>query len=203
MNTKQSINFLALIAVLLLLVNCKGQTENNDNQYDQSIETDNEERATDTPIESEAILNGASGSGSSGSAPFTKAGDESVRIKLSISNATPGTHAVHLHENGDCSAADATSAGGHWNPTNSKHGKRGTGDFHKGDIGNMTVDESGNGSLEMTIEGWTIGGSGDSDILNKAVIIHAGADDFTSQPSGAAGDRIACGVIEKKDVNNY
>jgi Cu-Zn family superoxide dismutase len=65
----------------------------------------------------------------------------------------------------------------------------------------MTVDANGNGALEMTVQGWTIGGAADSDILNKAVIIHDGADDFTSQPSGAAGNRIACGVIQKKQMS--
>ncbi len=207
MNTKHNVNFLGLIVILILLANCKGQTERQDDQTDLSTEettdlNDTETRAHYTPIESVAMLNAASGSNVSGKATFTQVGEDSVRIILSISNAKPGSHAVHLHEKGDCSAADATSAGGHWNPTNVKHGKRGDEEFHKGDIANMTVDESGNGSFEMTIEGWTIGGTGESDILNKAVIIHAGADDFTSQPSGAAGARIACGVIEKNQSMN-
>jgi Cu-Zn family superoxide dismutase len=204
MNTKQNINFLALITVLFLLSNCMGRTEKQNDQSDENIESSSytEESSEEIAADSEyvATLNSASGSNIIGSATFTKA-DDVVTIKLSISNATPGSHAVHLHENGDCSADDATSAGGHWNPTNTEHGKRGNENFHKGDIANIIVDADGNGSLEMTVRGWTIGGPTESDILNKAVIIHAGADDFTSQPSGAAGKRVACGVIEKKQVN--
>lgn len=209
MNTKHNLSFLALIAVLLLLTNCKSQPDGQNNQSEYGIEkssdtdADTIANAPDTTKESVAILMGASGSNVTGSATFTEVGDNAVEINLSISNAKPGSHAVHLHEKGDCSAVDATSAGGHWNPTNTKHGKRGSDEFHKGDIANMTVDEAGNGSLEMTVEGWTIGGAAESDILKKAVIIHDGADDFTSQPSGAAGSRVACGVIEKKSsVNN-
>ncbi|NJN27293.1 MAG: superoxide dismutase family protein [Cyclobacteriaceae bacterium] len=140
------------------------------------------------------ILN-SSGSELKGEATFKTNKDGKVEFKLTLENVAPGEHAVHLHENGDCSAADASSAGGHWNPTNEEHGKRGTGSFHKGDIGNVTVGDDGKGEMEMIIEGWSIGGNADSNILDKAVIIHAGADDFTSQPSGAAGDRIGCGVI--------
>ena len=70
------------------------------------------------------------------------------------------THAVHLHENGDCSAEDGSSAGGHWNPTMKPHGKRGDGtSFHKGDIGNMTVGNDGKGTMSMTVDGWSIGGA--------------------------------------------
>jgi Cu-Zn family superoxide dismutase len=202
MNTKQKTNLLALMAisVLFLLANCKGSTENQSGQNAYNAEESSETDAspTDAATESVAILQGTNGSQVTGSATFTEVGDESVKIELSISNAAPGSHAVHLHEKGDCSAVDASSAGGHWNPTDTAHGKRGSGEFHKGDIANMTVDEAGNGSLEMTVQGWTIGDATSSDILNKAVIIHDGPDDFTSQPSGAAGNRVACGVIEKK-----
>jgi Cu-Zn family superoxide dismutase len=202
MNKKQNTKLLALITAtaLFLLANCKGSTDNQQeqNEYDTDESLDEEVSATDATTECVAMLQGASGSNVTGSATFTEVGDASVQIRLSISNAEPGSHAVHLHENGDCSASDATSAGGHWNPTDTKHGKRGSGEFHKGDIANMTVDSVGNGSLEMTVQGWTIGGEAASDILNKAVIIHSGADDFTSQPSGNAGSRVACGVIEMK-----
>lgn len=144
-----------------------------------------------------ADITSASGSSVTGKATFTELEDGTIKFKLEAQNLEQGAHAVHLHENGDCSAPDAKSAGGHWNPTNTKHGKRGTGEFHKGDIGNMEVGKDGKGALEMTIEGWSIGGAEDSNILNKAVIIHAGADDFTSQPSGAAGAMIGCGVVKQ------
>ncbi|MEX2594437.1 MAG: superoxide dismutase family protein [Anditalea sp.] len=144
-----------------------------------------------------AILSGASDSNVTGTATFTQRGEDGeVHLMLRAENLPPGEHAVHLHENGDCSAPDATSAGGHWNPTDEEHGRRGENSFHSGDIENMTVGDDGIGTIDMNVEGWSIGGEEGSNILNKAVIIHAEPDDFTSQPSGAAGARIACGVIE-------
>ncbi|MEP2772259.1 MAG: superoxide dismutase family protein [Fulvivirga sp.] len=159
------------------------------------------EDATDEEalVEAEAQLSSASGSEVSGVATFTDLGDGTVTFKISIENATPGSHAIHLHQNGDCSATDATSAGGHWNPAEVDHGKRAVDmQFHAGDIDNVEVGEDGKGVMEMTIEGWSIGGADSTDIINRAVIIHAGADDFESQPSGAAGARVACGVIQMK-----
>lgn len=146
-----------------------------------------------------ADLSPASGSNVTGKIHFKQMGD-SIKLTLDAKNIAPGKHALHLHEKGDCSAADASSAGGHWNPTNTKHGKRGgKGAFHKGDIDNFVANKDSTAHFEMTVGGWTIGGDKKSNILGKSVIIHAGADDFTSQPSGAAGKRIACGIIEKKN----
>jgi Cu-Zn family superoxide dismutase len=143
-----------------------------------------------------ATISSASGSEVTGTATFTQLEDGKVNLVLNVENLTPGEHAVHLHEKGDCSAPDATSAGPHWNPTGDEHGKRGENGFHAGDISNITVGEDGVGTVDMDVEGWTIGDSADSDILNKAIIIHADPDDFTSQPAGAAGARVACGVIQ-------
>lgn len=147
-----------------------------------------------------AEMSSASGSEATGEATFTDLGDGDVTFKLTIENATPGEHAVHLHEKGDCSAPDASSAGGHWNPSDVKHGKRPVDQqYHAGDLANLEVGEDGKGVLTMTVVGWSIGGPDSTNILNKAVIVHAQPDDFESQPSGAAGDRIACGVIEKSE----
>ncbi len=105
--------------------------------------------------------------------------------------------AVHLHEMGDCGDM-GKMAHGHWNPTNQQHGKWGSGSFHLGDIGNITLDAAGKGMLEMETDLWTIGGDEKSNILNRSVIVHGGVDDFTTQPTGNAGSRIGCGVIAKK-----
>ncbi|MEQ8423964.1 MAG: superoxide dismutase family protein, partial [Cyclobacteriaceae bacterium] len=142
-----------------------------------------------------ATLNSASGSTVTGAAHFTQVGDNTVRMALEVQNLTPGEHALHLHENGDCSAPDATSAGGHWNPTGVDHGKRGEGEFHAGDVINLTAGEDGSVSWEKDIMGWTIGGSDSTNILNRGIIIHEKVDDFVTQPTGAAGGRVACGVI--------
>ena len=141
-----------------------------------------------------AIINSSNDSGVTGMAVFTQNGDY-ITLTVEIQDATPGLHAVHIHANGDCSAPDGTSAGGHWNPTDVAHGKWGVGEFHLGDIGNSTVGADGTGSITLTTDLWEIGTGSDIDVVGKGIIVHAGADDFTSQPSGAAGARIGCGVI--------
>jgi len=146
-----------------------------------------------------AMIQSASGSSLTGEATFEESGDE-VKMTLTVKGATPGTHAVHLHENGDCSASDATSAGGHWNPTHESHGKRaGDGAFHSGDIANLEVGADGTGKIEVSASDWTIGGAPETDVIGKAVIIHASADDFVSQPSGNAGAREGCGVVSQTE----
>lgn len=144
--------------------------------------------------EATAVISSSNDSGLSGTAVFKQKGKQ-VTLTVEIEGTTPGLHAVHIHEYGDCSAPDGTSAGGHWNPTNVAHGKWGVGEFHLGDIGNMTVEDDGTGSIELTTDLWEIGTGSDIDVVGKSIIVHADADDFVSQPSGAAGARIGCGVI--------
>ena len=102
-----------------------------------------------------------------------------------------------MHEKSNCSSADGKSSGGHWNPTNQAHGKWGaTEGFHKGDIGNFTADADGNGTITFTTDQWCIGCDDDTkNIIGKGIIVHQGTDDFTSQPSGAAGSRVSCGGV--------
>jgi Cu-Zn family superoxide dismutase len=125
--------------------------------------------------------------------------DGQVVMSATFSGLSPGEHAIHIHEKADCSSADGTSTGGHWNPTAEPHGKWGdAGGFHKGDIGNFLANEDGSAEVTFETDAWCIGcGDPSKDILGKAVIVHQGMDDFTSQPSGAAGARISCtGIIE-------
>ncbi|SDW31384.1 superoxide dismutase, Cu-Zn family [Flavobacterium degerlachei] len=133
----------------------------------------------------------------SGTATFVEKNGK-VTFVAKLAGLQPGIHAIHIHEKSDCSAADGSSAGGHWNPTFKKHGKWGIGEYHKGDIGNFTADANGNGTISLTTDEWNIG-SGDptKDILGKGLIVHKGADDFVSQPSGDAGARVACSAIIK------
>ena len=140
-----------------------------------------------------ATIEARSGSSLEGKATFRAKGGK-VTLDLRVSHAAPGTHAVHLHEKGDCSDPEGKSAGSHWNPSGAAHGKWGE-SCHLGDIGNLVVDAKGNGRLKLTTDLWTIGGPSGSDVLGKAVIVHATADDFTTQPTGNAGGRIGCGVV--------
>lgn len=126
-----------------------------------------------------------------------KENEGKVIMNVEMEGLTPGEHAIHIHEKGDCSAADGTSAGGHWNPSDEKHGKWGEHAFHMGDIGNLVADEKGFVSYTFETEKWCLGCEDTTkNILGKSFIIHAGADDFESQPSGNAGSRVACGVID-------
>ena len=133
-----------------------------------------------------------------GDVSFTEENGKVV-MKATFSGLTPGEHAIHIHDKADCSSADGTSTGGHWNPTAEPHGKWGVADgYHRGDIGNFTADAEGNATLEFTTDLWCIGCEDETkNIVGKAVIVHQGVDDFTSQPSGAAGARISCtGIIK-------
>lgn len=133
----------------------------------------------------------------SGTATFTEKNGK-VTFVAKMAGLQPGVHAIHIHEKSDCTATDGSSAGGHWNPTFKKHGKWGVGEYHKGDIGNFTADDKGNGTITMTTDEWCIGCEDETkNILGKGLIVHQGTDDFTTQPSGNAGARVACSGIIK------
>jgi superoxide dismutase, Cu-Zn family len=128
-----------------------------------------------------------------------KEDDEKVKMELEITVPKMANRsvAVHIHEHGDCGDM-GKGAHGHWNPTNENHGKWGTAPFHRGDIGNVKLDGEGKGKMDMETDLWTISGSDSTkNILNKAIIVHGGEDDFKTQPTGNAGSRIGCGVITK------
>ena len=174
---------LLMIGISITLIGCERMS-----QQTGIIPTAPEKQAN-------ATIASSNDSGITGEAVFTQ-NDDQVTVSIDIQGATPGLHAVHIHEYGDCSAPDGTSAGGHWNPTGVAHGKWGEGEFHLGDIGNINVGEDETGSISLTTDLWEIGTGTDVDVVGKSIIVHAGADDFISQPSGAAGARIGCGVIE-------
>ncbi len=106
------------------------------------------------------------------------------------------THAIHVHERGDCSAADASSAGAHFNPAGVAHGRAGSATHHAGDLDNLVANEAGVARVDAHVRGVMLGGGGPTDIIRRAVVVHANADDYSSQPAGNAGARVACGVIE-------
>jgi Cu-Zn family superoxide dismutase len=119
----------------------------------------------------------------------------SVKIIADLEGLAPGSkHAFHVHEFGDCSAADASSAGTHYDPAQTKHhGLPNDKMSHAGDMGNLEADAGGKAHYELTLEGASIDGA-QSPVLGRAIIVHANPDDF-SQPVGNAGGRIGCGVI--------
>ena len=138
-----------------------------------------------------------SGSDVQGTAKFTQKG-KTVELDLNVYKLKPnGVHASHIHEFGDCSSFDATSAGGHWNPTSEKHGKWGTGAHHSGDLGNLKADKNGTARMIMKTDKWCLGCSDQTkNIIGKSIIIHEKADDFKTQPTGNAGGRVGCVEIK-------
>ena len=144
-----------------------------------------------------ADLDARSGSNVDGTVRFeevTVDGVPAVRVTVNATGVPPGTRGFHVHENGDCSAADASSAGGHFDPTANRHGGRDTAERHAGDFGNVDASSSGRISTSFVVHGVTLG-SGTSSIAGRAIVLHGGRDDLTSQPSGDSGARIACGII--------
>ncbi|MGB5227984.1 MAG: superoxide dismutase family protein [Eudoraea sp.] len=194
----KKIRILALSMILVLAYNCKDgkKTEKEDNAA-----TDEQAEKMVEEVNVEVIrfsMEPKSDSNVQGEVVFTEE-NGMVMMKATLSGLTPGEHAIHIHENADCSSDDGKSAGGHWNPTHEPHGKWGMAEgFHKGDIGNFTADTDGNAVVEFSTDQWCIGCEDENmNILGKAVIVHQGVDDFTSQPSGAAGARVSCtGIIE-------
>ncbi|HET7126201.1 MAG TPA: superoxide dismutase family protein [Lysobacter sp.] len=137
----------------------------------------------------------SSGSMVSGKLMLMPMGD-GVHVTGDIGGLAPNsTHGFHIHEKGDCSAADGSSAGGHFNPGGDTHGRASAPHHHLGDNDNLVADASGVAHVNAHFAGVVLGGGGADDIVGKAVVVHADADDYTSQPSGNAGARIACGVI--------
>jgi len=147
------------------------------------------------PASATAKLESKSGSSVTGTARFTRQDDGKIQLVVDVEGATPGVHAAHLHDVGDCSAEDGSSAGGHWNPTSHDHGKWDHDSFHLGDIGNIEVGEDGTGTITLTTDRWELGTGGMADVVDHAIIVHTAADDFVTQPTGNAGGREACGVV--------
>ena len=150
---------------------------------------------TSTLTSAEANLASASGSLVSGKLMLAPMGD-GVHITGEIGGLGAGmTHAIHVHEKGDCSAADASSAGGHFNPAGSAHGRAGTAVHHAGDMDNIVANAEGRAKIDIHLAGVSLGGGAANDVFGRAIVVHAAPDDYTSQPAGNAGARVACGVI--------
>jgi superoxide dismutase, Cu-Zn family len=139
-----------------------------------------------------ATLAPTKGSTVAGHVSFVKV-DGGVKVTAHISGLTPGLHGFHIHEFGDCSAADGSSAGGHFNPAGHPHGGPKDAERHAGDLGNIEAGKDGVATLDVVDAAMTLEGS--SGILGGGVIVHEKADDLKTQPTGNAGGRLSCGVI--------
>jgi superoxide dismutase, Cu-Zn family len=168
--------------------------DNNKAEYSSSDSKETDKKNA-KPFFAGAILEARSGSDARGRVAFREHENGIMVMMEVLGIESPGPRGIHIHENGDCSADDASSAGDHFNPTDAKHGSpHNHGEHHFGDLGNIVVDESGRGLKAMVIpipEGkdkWIV--------VDRSVILHANEDRYT-QPAGDAGPRIACGVIRR------
>ena len=139
-----------------------------------------------------AVLHATQGHAVTGSVRLTPEGT-SVHVVAHVEGLTPGKHGFHVHEFGDCSAADGASAGGHFNPEGMPHAGPEAARRHVGDLGNVTANAQGVADADVVDRSLALGGT--RSVIGRGIVVHQGEDDLKSQPSGAAGARVACGVI--------
>lgn len=199
----KTIKLAAMGLLIAASYNCKETKKEADKAADTMEEAADEMKEAAKEIVQDVttikfMMEPKSDSNVKGTVTFTEE-NGTVHMTANLSGLSAGEHAIHIHDKADCSSADGKSTGGHWNPTNTPHGKWGAAEgYHKGDIGNFDANAEGLATKEFSTDEWCIGcDDPNKNILGKAVIVHQGVDDFTSQPSGAAGARVSCtGIIE-------
>jgi Cu-Zn family superoxide dismutase len=139
-----------------------------------------------------AVLSPTQGNSVGGKVMFAKV-EGGVKVSIHVTGLKEGAHGFHIHEFGDCSAPDGASAGGHFNPTGEPHASPKDAQRHTGDLGNIEANKEGVATLEYVDARASF--DGPNSVLGRGVIVHAGADDFKTQPTGNAGGRLACGVV--------
>lgn len=178
---------LMIAGLVVLVAGCGQEPEPANEAVNQAAEP----AATNVDV----ALNGVGGA----EAGTVSVSEDATGLTLTVNakGLTPGTHAVHLHEKGDCTAADFTSAGGHWNPEGAQHGRDNPMGSHLGDLANMEVGEDGSGQSVFLLTGVSLAGGQQAmaDADGTALVIHEGPDDYVSDPAGNAGARVACAVL--------
>ncbi len=145
--------------------------------------------------QAKATIEAKSDSTVTGTATFAELPKGGVKVHVHIEKAPPGTHGLHIHEKGDCSDPKAASAGGHFNPGGMPHAGPMEGKRHAGDLGNIEIKADGTGDLDITSDMLTVK-AGPNSVVGRSVVFHEKADDLTTQPTGNAGGRLGCGVIQ-------
>lgn len=173
---------LFLVPLVLLFTACSSGQEEQEMQE------------TETPqvTQAVAVIHPAEGQEVNGTVTFSKE-KNGIRVHAELSGLSAGKHGFHIHTYGDCSTPDLSSAGGHYNPNNNDHGAPTDQNRHMGDMGNVEAGDNGNATLDYIDNHIKL--NGPNNVIGRAIIVHQGEDDLTSQPSGNAGPRIGCGVI--------
>ncbi len=200
MNTNKPIvkaAFAACIVSATFILSACGDGEKKESAS-ETKDTTATQNAAATVDQATAALGATTGDTTvNGTVHFVKQADGNVKMNLEITveKMANKSVAIHIHEHADC-GEHGNHAGGHWNPTGENHGKWGEGSFHSGDFGNISLDASGKGTLEIISDRWTLGGNANTNVINKTIVIHSGVDDMKTQPSGNSGSRIGCGIIQ-------
>ena len=184
---KRFFTFFVILLTFAILgaIGCQKEEEESGEQHE-------EDSGAEMP-QATAMLSATDGNEAHGSVTFTMT-EEGMRVAAHFEDVPAGEHGFHIHEFGDCSSGDGKSAGGHFNPAGNDHAGPSAETRHVGDLGNITADENGVAHKDYIDPVLTF--EGENSIIGKGVILHADQDDLTSQPTGAAGARISCGVIE-------
>lgn len=194
--------FSLCMLIFLFGISCAQQQSESDMQDQQQAESQNMEEQQQTMdsaaeySELVAVVHPTEGNEVSGTVTFSNTAD-GVQVQGEISGLAEGKHGFHIHQYGDCTASDGTSAGGHYNPAGNDHAAPSDSARHMGDMGNIEADAEGNATIDYVDSVIEL-----DKIRGRAVIIHGGEDDLSSQPSGAAGPRKACGVIGIANTGN-
>ena len=181
-------HLLTSVACLGLLASCGHGDKETTEKAAAAAPTGKSVMAKIMPKSGNTTLNGA--------AKVVEKGEYLVLV-AKITGLKPNTtHGFHIHEKGDCSADDAKSAGGHFAPAGNKHGAYEEASRHAGDLGNIKSNAQGVAVVKRKLLGLNMKKKGDYSVVGRAVVVHEKADDLKSQPSGAAGARIGCGVLK-------
>lgn len=203
--------YFAILALVLLTSACQRQGGDDVTKADDAGGSVQQPRTPD--YDNPALPQKATPEGPAhdGAVQLTAKEGSNVTGSLALNGAPEGVHIVgaiqglqpdsefgfHIHEKGDCSAPDASSAGPHFNPTGQQHGDPGSQAHHAGDMVNIRSNAEGVARVDTTARGATINSGESTDVMGRAVVVHEKPDDYKTQPSGNSGKRIACGVIEK------
>jgi len=183
--THQNFSLFAVFVIAMNLTFCAGKT-------------------VEPVVESKSLMGIAkmeskSGSNVQGTIVLTQDKEDHVTLRIDLTGFEPNTtHAFHVHANGDCSDEGAASAGPHFNPAGNRHGGPDHENRHAGDMGNLEADEKGEVHTQRTNAMINLLPDNPNSAIGKSIIVHLGVDDFETQPTGNAGARITCGVIQKK-----
>lgn len=191
-----------IVASALALAACAGE-ESAGNPENYTVDAEVVNNATGSEISNDMAGAGmaramlATADGAARGEGTATATPEGLRISITATGLPEGEHGAHIHMTGKCEAPAFESAGPHWNPTNKEHGSENPQGSHAGDMPNLTVAADGSGTLQFLIPGAVMTGGGVAllDADGAALVIHEGADDMRTDPSGDSGGRIACGVF--------